>query len=164
MQEKTVVLAVAQEVRRRLNDRGVKVILTRDDDRFVPLEARPRIADDAGADLFVSIHADAAPARSANGHTCYVARGAGGASAEAARCIDRRLAGKGIASRGVRQADYRVLVHAACPAVLVEIGYMSNYSEAGRLATAEHRDAVADAIAEGILEALSQRASSATGQ
>jgi len=73
--EEDVVLPVALEVRRRLLERGVKVVMTRSDDRFVELDRRAEIADAAGADLFVSIHADWAPSRLANGHIAYVAGG-----------------------------------------------------------------------------------------
>ena len=154
MLEKDCVLAVAREVRGRLAGRNLRIILTREEDRLVGLERRAEIANQAGADLFVSIHADWAPSRSAHGHTVYVARGASPASLAAAGCIDRRLSQKAIHSRGVRQANFRVLVQTTCPAVLVEIGYLSNHAEASRLATTAHRCAVADAIAQGVIDAI----------
>lgn len=154
MFEKHCVLAVAREVRRRLQDAGAEVLMTRSDDRFLPLEARAEIANRARADLFVSIHADSAPSRPANGHTAYVARRASQASLTAARCIVRRLAEAGIRSRGVRRADLRVLVQTNCPAVLMEIGYLSNRAEARLLADGRHRQVIAGAVAQGILDAL----------
>jgi len=154
MFEKDVVLAVALIVRKRLASRNVRVVMTRADDRFIELNRRAEIANEARADLFVSIHADAAPNRRAHGHTLYVAPDASTRSHTAARCVDRRLTRAGIHSRGVRQADFRVLVRTTCPAVLVETGYLSNRWEAARLASAPHRRAVAEAIAAGILDCL----------
>lgn len=73
LREKDVVLKVALELRDLLEERlGTSVILTRDTDRFVPLEERTAIANEKGADLFVSIHANASRNRRASGVETYV--------------------------------------------------------------------------------------------
>jgi len=61
LEEKTLVLDVANRLARRLRDEGLAVTLTRSDDRFVPLELRTSLANDARGDLFISIHANSAP-------------------------------------------------------------------------------------------------------
>lgn len=58
--EKHVVLEIARELATQLRARGLRVVMTRNDDRFVPLESRTHIANDAKGDLFVSVHANAA--------------------------------------------------------------------------------------------------------
>ncbi len=73
LREKDLVLAVALKLRDLLSERlGVEVILTRQDDRFVPLEERTAIANQKGADLFISIHANASRNRKASGVETYV--------------------------------------------------------------------------------------------
>jgi len=67
LREKELVLDVAARVSERLRARGLEVVLTRTDDRFVGLEERTSMANDARADLFVSIHANGSSARSARG-------------------------------------------------------------------------------------------------
>ena len=57
--EKKLVLGVARRLREVLRDQGLRVVMTREDDRFVPLETRTAIANDARGDLFISIHANA---------------------------------------------------------------------------------------------------------
>jgi len=57
--EKELVLDVSRRLAKRLRDRSLRVVMTRDDDRFVPLEERFALANDARGDLFVSIHANA---------------------------------------------------------------------------------------------------------
>lgn len=71
--EKDVALALALAVRDRLVALGgVRVALTREEDRFLPLEQRPRLAEALGADAYVSIHADSAPSPEAQGANAYV--------------------------------------------------------------------------------------------
>lgn len=71
--EKDVTLALARAIRDELAASGrVRVALTREDDRFIPLEGRYSIARRLGADLFISLHADAAPSNdTARGATVY---------------------------------------------------------------------------------------------
>ncbi|KXU38726.1 N-acetylmuramoyl-L-alanine amidase [Ventosimonas gracilis] len=85
--EKHVTLAIARELQRQINQRkGFRGELTRSGDYFIPLVKRPLIARQKGADLFVSIHADAAERKSAFGASVY-ALSKGGASSETARWL-----------------------------------------------------------------------------
>ncbi|MFN2432797.1 MAG: N-acetylmuramoyl-L-alanine amidase, partial [Gemmatimonadota bacterium] len=70
--EKDITLEVALALRKELEERGgMRVILTRDRDYFVPLTARTRKANEAGADLFVSIHCNSARSRTGGGFETY---------------------------------------------------------------------------------------------
>lgn len=72
LQEKDVVLSIGLKLREKLQDElGLDVVMTRSSDVFIPLEERTAIANKVGADLFVSIHANAAPNRSASGIETY---------------------------------------------------------------------------------------------
>jgi len=73
LKEKDVTLAIAKRVKKRLEERvpGIEVVLTRDDDRFLELSERTAIANGVGADLFISIHANANPSRKVNGVETY---------------------------------------------------------------------------------------------
>jgi N-acetylmuramoyl-L-alanine amidase len=70
--EKRLTLILARSVERRLVAAGMNVVLTRSDDRFLSLRERVRRAAVAGADLFVSLHANASPARSQRGFETYI--------------------------------------------------------------------------------------------
>jgi N-acetylmuramoyl-L-alanine amidase len=73
LREKDLVLDVALKLKKLLQDRlETEVVLTREDDKFVPLEERTAIANQVGADLFVSIHANSARNRRASGIETYV--------------------------------------------------------------------------------------------
>jgi len=154
VQEKDINLRVAAKVANLLEQSGVGVVMTRWQDRFIELEERAALANRRNANLFVSIHADSAPNRSAQGFTVYVAKAASSDSYKAARAINQAIAGTGADSRGVREADYRVLVQTSCPAVLVELGYLSNAQDAARLNDPYFQNRLAQAIADGITAGL----------
>lgn len=156
--EKTVNLKVALGVAHLLAQRGVTARLTRRTDVFIELEDRPAVANRLRADLFVSIHADHAPRRSARGFTLYVARRPSAASQSAADALVRSMNTLGIPNRGVRKKDFIVLAGCDRPAVLIEMGYLSNRQEAALLADATFQNRVARAIARGISAALATSA------
>jgi N-acetylmuramoyl-L-alanine amidase len=153
-QEKTVNLAVAQKVASLLGQSGVKATMTRSNDIFIELEDRAAVANRCDADLFVSIHADSCPDSSTRGFTMYVSRSASWSSRRAASAIAKSLAKTGLTSRGTQKADYRVLVQTRGPAVLIELGYLSNSSDAGLLRDSSFQSRLAQAIASGISDFL----------
>ncbi|MFW5914839.1 MAG: N-acetylmuramoyl-L-alanine amidase, partial [Planctomycetota bacterium] len=136
LREKDINLAVANEVARLLRRDGMDVIRVRDGDTFVELNERAEIANRNEADLFVSIHADSSTNAGARGYTVYVSRQAPRNAHRAAESVLSSMGRTGMENRGVRTADYRVLVKTRCPAVLVELGFLSNRKEANELANA----------------------------
>jgi N-acetylmuramoyl-L-alanine amidase len=154
LHEKNVNLAVALKVAGLLQQRGVGVIMTRQDDRFIELDERADVANRRNADLFVSIHSDSNPDRGRQGFTVFVAKAASSDARRTADRIHQALAAAGIESHGIREAEYKVLVNTSGPAVLVEIGYLSNTQDCARLRDGSYQNRLAQAIANGILASL----------
>jgi len=152
--EKDVVLHVGLVAANILRKRGVDVRMTRSDDRFIELNDRAALADRVAAKLFVSLHADAAPNRSARGFTIYAPAGRMEQAGALSSAMVRRLLASGLANRGVRPARFRVLVRTSCPAVLVEMGYLSNARDAALLGRREFQDWLAECVAAAILDHL----------
>jgi N-acetylmuramoyl-L-alanine amidase len=156
--EKTIVLDVTQRVARLVLRQGVAVVMTRDKDVFVDLDGRVKIANRMKPNLFVSIHADSAPSRLARGFTVYYPRRAKATSRShrAGKAVANSLAKVTSNSRGLRQheVNLRVLERVICPAILVELGYLSNTADAARLASPVYRSRLATAIAEAIVNHL----------
>ncbi len=192
--EKKVVLDVALRAARQLRREGFEVVMTRDDDRTVSLEERVSIANEAGGQIFVSIHANAARPRGARGiETFFVSLEASDDAAdELARAENQAFEGFGqaplagddpllailgdliatehlhessvyarmaqeelsaideVASRGVKQAPFVVLMGVQMPASLVEIGFLTNPQEEKELRSSRRRAAIADALVRSV--------------
>lgn len=160
--EKDVNLAVALGVKDRLITVGITPVLTRYDDRAVPLEARPVVANDAGAAAFVSIHCNAFDDPSAKGTETYY-RFNEPYSAALAVCVHRTVLvllerqDRGLKTKllkdGIR--DYfAVLRGAKVPAILVELAFLTNPEEE-KILTGWGRELAAAAVAWGIRKFLS---------
>jgi len=153
--EKHINLAVALELGRLLRERGVGVVFTRDDDVFVELDDRVAIGNRAAPDLFVSIHADSCLNPSARGFTIYTSRSPSAATSRAATDLEKALSNSPLTSRSVRQAGFRVVVKTRCPAVLVELGFLSNREEAALLVDSAFQNMLARLLCRGIVDFLS---------
>jgi len=157
LDEKHITLDTTLRIAKALRARGVNVVLTRRDDSYPTLPQRIALANRLRPSLFVSIHADSAPSRQARGFTVYAARKASSRSLNAAGKVAHSLKTIGVHSRGVRRADFDVLAQTNCPSVLVELGYLTNRTEARRLNSSAYRQSLARAIASGITVALRAR-------
>ncbi|MDI6692880.1 MAG: N-acetylmuramoyl-L-alanine amidase [Anaerosomatales bacterium] len=161
--EAVVALAIALELKRALEERGVTVVLTRTTNAVdIPNAERARIANECGADLFVRIHAGSDTNGDVSGvRTLYPAGNEwvapiSSASRAAAQAIQRALAdATGAQDRGTASvSDLAGFNWSRVPAVLVECGYLTNPVEDRRLATEAYRSAVARGICAGVLQYL----------
>ncbi len=168
--EKKVALDIAKRVRSHVEARGRVVRLTRDLDLAISLSDRVRTARELEADLFVSLHLNSARNRTAVGAESYVCATAGFPSTSGTRAesasrgngfdglnmllayhVHRGLLGATVGpDRGIKRARFEVLRSAACPAVLVECGFVSNPAEEDRLISRSYRESIARGIASGI--------------
>jgi N-acetylmuramoyl-L-alanine amidase len=155
-------LAISQRVRALLERAGVRVVMTRrrTTGTSVGNVARARIANRAGAALFLRIHADGAASSSARGsHTLYPALRPGWTddiyadSRAAALTVQRELVRSlGFPDRGLQERDDMTGFNwADVPAILVEVGFMTNPTEDRALATEAYRERAARGICRGAL-------------
>lgn len=172
--EKLAVLDISRRVKTHLTARKIPCRLTRDTDTFIALSERSSIAAKAGADLFVSIHADGAEDPSAHGVETFVMTAAGcdssnyygqggdksekrGNQYDAANAVlgfsiqSNLLKTSKRSDRGLRRARFAVLKNAPCPAALVECGFLTNPEEEALMIDSNYREAVARGISNGII-------------
>lgn len=168
--EKVITLAIAQRVAElvRKNVSGVKVRLTRSGDSYLTLAKRVEIANNNGADLFVSIHVNAAPeASSVRGtETFYGPVGITNIpEVEKARkrhiqrsellawCMQKQygLVGRPI-SRGVKRERYYVVLYTQMPSILTEVGFISNSSDQAYMTSSAGQEEIAQCIYRGLVD------------
>ena len=156
VREKDIALNVAKKIGAFLEARGCTVMLTRETDVFVELSDRARMANSAKAGLYVSIHCNSVEGNArATGMEVYHYTRVSEASKRAARVIyDKLLPVCGLRGRGVKSQDLAVLRETAMPAVLVELGFISNPDDRRKLTDFGWQDDAARAIADGIVEAV----------
>ncbi|MDF2569261.1 MAG: N-acetylmuramoyl-L-alanine amidase CwlD [Sporomusa sp.] len=166
-QEKTVTLAVAQNVRTLLEKAGARVIMTRQDDRDVygpnatavdELKARSSAANIRKADVFVSIHADSFTSPAAGGTSTYyyqktrydsmLARSLQTSMLEAGNLLDRRA----------NPANFYVIKRTQMPAALVELAFISNPNEEKLLSSPEFQQKMSLGIVQGLERFFNQAA------
>lgn len=156
--EKDDNLRLALAVRDACEEKGIAVMLTREDDTYLTLQERCDAANAAGADLFVSLHRNSTKNGDPKGVEIWTASKGGGK--QMAQAILDRLAAVGISeNRGVWQgtsdngdrADYYVNKHTKMPACLVEMGFITNETDNELLDA--HLEEYAEAIAGGIAQA-----------
>lgn len=192
--EKDVVLDISRRLQRNLERNGFEVEMTRDRDEFLSLEKRTEIASRSGADLFVSIHANASESRGVQGIEVYTLRELNYSeknepqrqrnhwlmfdtlnmnktdpvvkdivedmlfnhkvpeAVTLAEHIRRDLSSATRAEdRGMKKAGFFVLRNTLIPAILIEVGFLTNPQEERLLKSADYRQKIADGVAESIL-------------
>ncbi|SEH44339.1 N-acetylmuramoyl-L-alanine amidase [Halobacillus karajensis] len=154
--EKELVLDVSLKASEYMENTGVDVVMTRQTDWYPSLDGRVALATKNDADAFVSIHANAFASSATGVETFYYAAGLSNreyASVKLATFINNRLYKEmDMSNRGVKNVGYRVVKHNPLPAVLTEIGFLTNETDASKLKTDHYREAAARAIAMGVVD------------
>ncbi len=189
--EKDINLRLAKILGSILKSKGMKVLYTRTNDKFIPLEERTALANSKKADLFISLHVNANQNKKVNGFEIYYLNLA--TSKDAIRVAARENAvstkkisdlqviltdlmlnskikeSKNLANivlnktleygrkhysindHGVRKAPFYVLMGAQMPAILVEIGYITNFQDRKKIQSTSYLKQLARGITRGIL-------------
>lgn len=159
VKESDLVLDIANRLVSLLNDAGYHAVATRTGDYYVPLWRRVQIGHQHNADLFISIHADNSPPNpGTRGSNTYIAPGAGWNTYQLAESIQlnlEQITGRPPNHLGrIIREPFTVVMQHSRPAVLVETGFLSNWSDLTNLQTPEFRYRLARGIFEGIQQGL----------
>lgn len=145
------------------NTSELKVYYTRTSDVDMTLNNRAAFAKKVGADLFVSLHMNASEASAAKGTEVYYSKNNN--SANAAGLTSEILAGEfltsingviGSKNRGVKSAAYVVVHKNTVPAVLIELGFLSNKEDFAKITDATYQENVAKAIYDTLLQVFKE--------
>ncbi len=155
--EKDIALDVSRRVKKYLEKAGFYVIMTREQDKTVSLKDRVDLTNKENPDLFLSIHVNASrnpDIRGVETHW-YTLKSRSLAMHVQQQMVNRIV----IPDRGLKNSRFYVIRNAKVPAVLAEIGYMSNEIEFYQLLTEERKESSARAIAEGIIKYIKEKSS-----
>ena len=166
--EKSLTLAIQSRVKAKLESEGYQVVTTRTSDTYVDLTDRSRAANASESDIFVSIHINASGSSAAQGIETYYYQPYAeypsrinatyhanptrlSMSDTLANAIQSSLINAtGAQNQGVKRQTFAVLRETTAPAVLLELGFLSNPQEAARLNTSSYQETLANAIVAGI--------------
>ena len=174
LREKALTLDLARRLARDLESMGYDVSMTRNSDTFIELPERARIANAAGADLFISLHFNAIANETVSGLETYVLTPPGQPSTARAQRApsdaethpgnafqawsalvgwyvqDTLAASLPAPDRGLKRARFAVLRGLEMPGILVEAGFLTHPQEGRNIGSAGYRDQLAGAIAGGV--------------
>jgi N-acetylmuramoyl-L-alanine amidase len=150
--EKQYALDVAKRVESALRRAGMRTVMTRKGDYFVTLQDRCNIGNAQSRAVFVSIHFNGAPNPDAYGYETYYYRGRD-SYALADRIMRKLVSYTNVPGRFVRSRSLYVLSHSRFPAVLCELGFLTNRDDARRISSSSFRQRLAEAIASAIVSA-----------
>ncbi|MBG9983209.1 N-acetylmuramoyl-L-alanine amidase [Aerococcaceae bacterium DSM 111020] len=145
--EKNVTLSTAIFLQNYLEEMGATVIQTRADDMDVSLADRANLSNQNQADVFVSLHYDAGYDPALSGTTSYYYHQA---DYDLAQSVNEQLTQGPLNNHGVLFGNFQVLRDNQQPALLLELGYMSNPQDLGYIRSEEYQQNIAQAIANGI--------------
>lgn len=153
--EKRIALSVANVVKRKLENDGAIVYMTREGDSFPTLQQRVDFAHNHFAEVFVSIHVNSASNTSANGTETYYSISANDNEKEdfslASNINSQIINNADMYNRGVKREDWYVVRYSRFPSVLVELGFISNSNDLSKLVSSEYTEIFGDSIYKGIV-------------
>lgn len=148
--EKDITLKTAELLSSKLQAAGANVRMTRQSDEYVDLRKRVSIAHQVNADAFISLHYDAINNSSVRGYTTYYMNSH---QKELANYVHKGLGDMiSLKNRGVQPGNYLVLRENKQPAILIELGYLSNPTEEQHVTTRAFREQATHGIYNGIID------------
>ena len=146
--EKDITLDISKRVQAGLEKKGYNVAMTRTDDTYVSLQDRVEFSEIFNPDIFVSIHVNSSNSESPTGLETHYYKDN---SLTLAKHIHASMLNNiNSKDRGLFKSKFYVINHTTAPAILVEIGFISNQNERAQLVTESRKNATAKAIIEGI--------------
>ncbi|WP_425596607.1 N-acetylmuramoyl-L-alanine amidase [Soehngenia longivitae] len=161
--EKDINLSIALKLENALRQKGYNVIMTRNNDTYVDLYERPKIANQVKADLFISIHCNSTLLSSVNGLEILYCP----ATESQYKTVDQYplaksihdsiISSTGINSRGIKKrSDLAVLRLTEMPAVLIETAFLSNADDSQKLIQDSFQEKVVQGIVNGVEQYINQ--------
>ena len=169
--EKVYTLQIAKRLQTQLEKLGFRVIMTRTGDTYPSLQDRAALCKKYKPDLYISIHCNSSTNKTPAGIETYRAVPVGGTETKGSKVKTEKqsanefdsnssrlafeiqkgmVAATGAADRGTRHQAIYVIGNASCPAVLLEVGYLSNEAELKKISSADYQNKIVSGILAGL--------------
>ena len=149
--EKNITLEIAEKTKILLENAGYKVALTREQDQYLELGERAEFANERKAKIFVSIHCNSSEDGAGKGIEIFYSEQKQQEDLLLAEQLQNHLIQQTSAkNRDIKSAEYSVLVRSSMPAVLIEVGFLTNSEERILLTEEEYQQKIAIGLLEGI--------------
>jgi len=169
--EKVYTLQIAKRLQTQLEKLGFRVIMTRTGDTYPTLQERAALCKKYKPDLYISIHCNSSTNKTPSGIETYRAVPVGGTETKGSKVKTEKqsanefdanssrlafemqkglVAATGANDRGTRHQAIYVIGNASCPAVLLEVGYLSNDAELKKIASPEYQNKIVSGILAGL--------------
>lgn len=143
-------LEVAKRVEEKLKAKNIEVKMSRNDDTFISLSGRANMANDYGADAYVSVHQNSADSTTATGIETYYHTNKEMYKPLASDIQTNAIKNTGARDREVKAANLAVLRESNMPSALFECGFISTKSDYNNLINPTYQDKLATSIADGV--------------
>ena len=143
-------LQIGLKLQKKLEARGIEVKMSRTTDKYLSLGERAEMANEYGADIFVSNHINSFEQASANGIETYYHKDKSSHKPLSDDIQNNAIKQTGAVNRGVKNRNFAVLRESTMPSSLFEAGFISNKAEASKLGSDAYQDKLATALADGI--------------
>jgi N-acetylmuramoyl-L-alanine amidase len=152
MQEKAIVQTIAEKIKSQNKNENLEIVLLRDGDHEMELSERVSKINNLNPSLVISLHVNSSENFSKNGIEAYVSSNPkfhDQSKAHAEIVIDK-VAGNYFSKGEVKDASFYILKNSNCPAITLEMGYLSNINDRNYIATEKGQTEIADKILEAI--------------
>ena len=150
--EKNYNLNIGLKVRDRLRNKGIEVVMNRESDVYVNFKDTAAHANSVTPDVFVSLHSNAATAKSANGIETFYSKEID--IPLGTEVHNRLISSTGATNRGLKDDTYYVTNHTKMPAILVENGFVTNEAEAEKMKQEYYQEYIINSIVDGVVAYL----------
>lgn len=152
LQEKTIVETIAKKIKAQNKNENLEIVLLREGDHFMELSERVSIINNLNPSLVISLHINASENFSKNGVQAFVYSKSKfyNESKTNAEILVDKVAGDYFSKSEVKDASFYILKNSNCPAMTLEVGYLSNVNDRNYITSEKGQNEIAEKILEAV--------------
>ncbi|MCI9846161.1 N-acetylmuramoyl-L-alanine amidase [Flavobacterium pectinovorum] len=151
-QEKIIVETIAKKIKSQNKNENLEIVLLREGDNFMELDERVSIINKLNPNLVISLHINASKDFSKNGVEAYISSDAKfyNQSKKSAETVLEKITAENLSKGKVAEANFFILKKSDCPAMTLELGYLSNEKDRKYITSEKGQNEIAEKILEAI--------------